>query len=129
MTLATALEPTSPGTCALETLDAGRQPVLVALKPYDGCDAALAVARWLAGSQERPLHALTVLESIEMAPVTAGVPALPERYYAEERAAITDLLETRLARTQPTSATTAPASNLDVIPSRAGSHVDTRFAL
>jgi nucleotide-binding universal stress UspA family protein len=47
-----------------------------------------------------------VLESIEMAPVAAGVPALPERYHAEERAAITELLETRLARTKPTPATT-----------------------
>jgi nucleotide-binding universal stress UspA family protein len=104
MTLATALHPTSRATYAPETLDAGRQPVLVALKPYDGCDAALAVARWLAGSQERPLHALAVLESNEMAPVAAGIPALPDHYQAEERAAIAELLETRLARTRPTSA-------------------------
>ena len=49
MTLATAFQPTSRATYALEALDTERQPVLVALKPYDGCDAALAVAQWLAG--------------------------------------------------------------------------------
>jgi len=99
MTLATASQPTSPATFAPGTLDTERQPVLVALKPYDGCDAALAVAQWLAGHQQRPLHALTVLEPDEMVAVAAGVPALPERYYLEERATIVELLKTRLART------------------------------
>jgi nucleotide-binding universal stress UspA family protein len=101
MTLATAPRPTSPQTYTPETLDTERQPVLVALKPYDGSDAALAVAQWIAGDQHRPLHALTVLEPNEMAAVAAGVPALPERYYVEERDAVADLLATRLARTQP----------------------------
>jgi nucleotide-binding universal stress UspA family protein len=103
MTLATALQPTSPATYAPETLDEERMPVLVALKPYDGSDAALAVARWLAVKQQRPLHALTVLEPNEMAAVAAGVPALPARYYAEERTAIAELLEARLARTSVTT--------------------------
>ena len=101
MTLATALQPTSRATYAPETLATERQPVLVALKPYDGCDAALGVAHWLAANQQRPLHALAVLEPTEMAAVAAGVPALPEHYYLQERAAVAELLETRLARTQP----------------------------
>lgn len=106
MTLATALQPTSSVTYAGETVGTERQPVLVALKPYDGCDAALAVAQWLAGDQERPLHALTVIEPNEMVAVAAGVPALPDHFYAEERAAIAELLETRLARTQRTPSAT-----------------------
>jgi nucleotide-binding universal stress UspA family protein len=106
MTLATAPRPTSPATYTQETLDTERQPVLVALKPYDGCDAALAVAQWIAGDQHRPLHALTVLEVDAMSAVAAGVPALPEHYYDEERAAIAELLESRLARSRPAHATT-----------------------
>ena len=101
MTLATALPTTSPSaTNVREGRDAPREPVLVALKSYDGCDAALAVAQWLASAQRRPLHAITVLEPYEMAAVIAGVPALPERLRVDERAAITALLETRLACTQ-----------------------------
>ena len=100
MTLATA-HPTSPSaTAAHELRDTPREPLLVALKTYDGCDAALSVAQWLAGTQHRPLHAITVLEPHEMAAVIAGVPALPEPYRAEERATITNLIESRLSRTQ-----------------------------
>jgi nucleotide-binding universal stress UspA family protein len=79
--------------------DTSREPLLVALKAYDGCDAALAIAQWLAGSQRRPLHAITVVEPHDMAAVVAGVPALPEPYRAEERAAITEAIESRLSRT------------------------------
>jgi nucleotide-binding universal stress UspA family protein len=97
MTLATAFHPTS-STSMREPRGAQREPVLVALKPYDGCDAALAVAQWLAADQGRPLHALTVLEPNEMVAVAAGVPVLPEHYHAEERAAIAELLEERVSR-------------------------------
>ena len=97
MTLATAFHPTS-STSTREPHGAQREPVLVALKPYDGCDAALAVAQWLAADQGRPLHALTVLEPNEMVAVAAGVPVLPEHYHAEERAAIAELLEERVSR-------------------------------
>jgi nucleotide-binding universal stress UspA family protein len=100
MTLATASPTTPSATSARETLGTPREPVLVALKTHDGCDAALAVAQWLAGDQRRPLHAITVLEPNEMVAVVAGVPALAEPYRAEERAAIADLLEARLARTR-----------------------------
>ena len=103
MTLAIS-NPTMPSataaTSARETLGVRREPVLVALKAHDGCDATLAIAQWLAGAQRRPLHALTVVEPSEMAAVAAGVPALPERYRVEERAAIAELLEARLARTR-----------------------------
>ena len=105
MTLATAYRTTPFATSSRETPGAQRAPVLVALKAYDGCDAALAVAQWLAGVQRRPLHALTVLEPNEMVAVAAGVPALPEHYRTEERAAIAELLEVRLARTRAGSDT------------------------
>jgi nucleotide-binding universal stress UspA family protein len=99
MTLAIA-HPTSPAaTSKRTTTGAPGAPVLVALKPYEGCDAALAVAQWLAGDQRRPLHAITVLEPHDMAAVAAGVPAVPEPYRAEERAAVAELLEARLSRT------------------------------
>jgi nucleotide-binding universal stress UspA family protein len=100
MTLATAYPTTSSAPFARDTLGDQREPVLVALKAYDGCDAALGVAQWLAADQRRPLHAITVLEPNQMVAVAAGVPALPEEYRAEERAAIAELLEARLARTQ-----------------------------
>jgi nucleotide-binding universal stress UspA family protein len=100
MTLATTL-PTSPSTTvARELRDTPRGPVLAALKAYDGCDAALAVAQWLATNQRRPLHAINVVEPHDMIAVAAGVPGLPEPCRAEERASIAELLEARVARTQ-----------------------------
>ena len=45
-----------------ETRGASHEPVLVAVKPYDGFEAALATAQWLAAHQKRPLHMLSVLE-------------------------------------------------------------------
>jgi hypothetical protein len=90
---------TSPAPSSRTTLGAPREPVLVALKPYEGHEAALSFAQWLALSQSRPLHAVTVLESNEMVTLAAGVPVLPEQFRAEERAAIADQLEERLART------------------------------
>jgi nucleotide-binding universal stress UspA family protein len=112
MTLATAPRPTSPATHAAETIDTERHPILVALKPYDGGDAALAVAEWIADDQHRALHAVTVLEPSEMTAVAAGVPVLPEHYYEEERAAIAESLETRLARTAQTE---LAARRVDVV--------------
>src|SRR5215204_209727 len=94
----TTTSSTSPATSSRRPVGTPREPVLVALKPYDGHDAALSFAQWLAASQSRPLHAITVLESNEMAAVAAGVPVLPEHYQAEERAAIAEMLEQRLAR-------------------------------
>ena len=113
MTLAIAY-PTSPAATSTRTTHgAPSAPVLVALKPYEGCDAALAVAQWLAADQRRQLHAITVLEPHDMTAVAAGVPVLPEPYRAEERAAIAELLEVRLARTLPGRATTRRVDVLD----------------
>src|SRR5215207_10371513 len=97
MTTAIAYSTTTPATSSPKSVGAPREPVLVALKPYDGHDAALSFARWLAVSQSRPLHAVSVLESNEMVAVAAGVPVLSEHYLAEERAAVAELLEQRLA--------------------------------
>jgi nucleotide-binding universal stress UspA family protein len=77
---------------------AGRQPVLVALKPYDGGDAALDIAYQVARDEARELLAVTVMEASDMAAVSAGVPTLPASYLEEERAAVLDQLELRLAR-------------------------------
>jgi nucleotide-binding universal stress UspA family protein len=94
------------------TLDTSRQPVLVAVKPYDGHDAALSFAQWLAASQSRSLHALTVLESNEMVAVATGVSTLAEQYRAEERAAVAEQLEQRLARTARAD---DPSQRVDVV--------------
>lgn len=112
MTLASAYSTTVTATSSRETVGTRREPVLVALKPHDGHDAALAVAQWLAAAQGRPLHAITVLEPNEMVAVAAGVPVLPEHYHAEERAAIAELLEERLSRTAVARGT---ARRVDVI--------------
>ena len=51
MTLATE-HPTSPAaTFTRRRYGTPSEPVVVALKPYEGCDAALAVAQWLAGDE------------------------------------------------------------------------------
>jgi len=97
MTPATAHPATSTSTSARPTPGARHQPVLVALKPYDGCDAALNVAQWLAAEQERPLHAITVVEPHEMIAV-AGVPVVAEYDQSGEHVAITGLLRERLSR-------------------------------
>jgi nucleotide-binding universal stress UspA family protein len=80
-----------------EALGARPEPVLVALKPYDGFDSALAMATWLATEQSRPLHAITVVEPHDTLAIAAGVPVLADHYHMEERMAIADLLEERLA--------------------------------
>ena len=65
-------------------------PVLLAAKPFDSSDAPLAVARWLAQREERELHVVSVLERGDALALSAGVPPLPERYYDDERAAISE---------------------------------------
>jgi nucleotide-binding universal stress UspA family protein len=84
-----------------ETSGSGHEPVLVAMKPYEGFDSALAMARWLATEQGRPLHAVTVLEPQDTLAIAAGVPVLAESYHAEERTAIAELLEERLGSVGP----------------------------
>jgi nucleotide-binding universal stress UspA family protein len=62
-------------------------PVLLATKPFNGLDAPLAVARWVAEREERALRVVSVLEPTEGV-VTTGVPPLPSRYYDDERTAL-----------------------------------------
>jgi len=60
-------------------------PVLLATKPFNGLDAPLAVAWWLATREARALRVVSVLEPNEGV-VTADVPPLPSRYYDERTA-------------------------------------------
>jgi len=80
-----------------EASGSGHEPVLVAMKPYDGFDAALAMAKWIAREQSRPLHAVTVIEPHDTLAIAAGVPVVADHYHNEERSAIADLLEERLS--------------------------------
>jgi len=113
MTPATAYRAGSLETLSRGTQGAQREPVLVALKAYDGCDAALNLARWLAADQERPLHAVTVLEPNEMVAAAAGVPVMPERRRADERSAIAELLQERLSKMPNAPATGARVDVVD----------------
>jgi len=71
-------------------------PVLLATKPFNGLDAPLAVARWLAAREERALRVVSVLEPTEGV-VVAGVPPLPSRYYADERTALAAQIRSEIA--------------------------------
>ena len=65
-------------------------PVLLATKPYNGLDASLAIARWLAAREERELHVVTVLEQPNGVADATGMPPLPLRSYPEERVLLAD---------------------------------------
>ena len=71
-------------------------PVLLATKPYNGLDAPLAIARWLATREERELHVVTVLEQPNGIVEAAGMPTLPPRYDAEARASLASELRRSL---------------------------------
>ncbi len=72
-------------------------PVVLAAKPFDGSEAPLAVARWLAQREERELHLVSVLERYDNIAVAAGAPMLPPQYYDEERTAIAERMQDQLA--------------------------------
>ena len=72
-----------------------REPVLVAMKPYEGFDSALAMAKWIATQHARPLHAVTVVEPHDTLAIAAAIPVGID-YHAEERSAIADVLEERI---------------------------------
>jgi len=63
-------------------------PVLLATKPFNGLDAPVAVARWVARREERELRVVSVLEPIDATAAPVGVPSLPSRHYELERAAL-----------------------------------------
>jgi nucleotide-binding universal stress UspA family protein len=75
-----------------------RQPVIVALKPYDGGDSALELAERVARDESREQLGHTVMEPHDMAAISAAVPTLPASYLEEERAAVMDQLEKRMDR-------------------------------
>lgn len=93
--------------------EAGSQegPVVLATKPFNGMDAPLAVARWLAAREERELHVVTVLEEPNGIADAAGMPPLPLRYYEEERAT----LATELRRALTLDGTGRDLPHVDVL--------------
>ena len=93
--------------------EAGSQegPVVLATKPYNGLDAPLAVARWLAGREERELHVVTVLEQPNGIADAAGMPPLPVRYHEEERTS----LAKELRRALTLDGTGRDLPNVDVL--------------
>lgn len=85
--ISTAPRPTSGARPAEEG------PIVLAAKPFDGTEAPLAVARWLAQREDRALHVVSVLERNDSFALAAGVPPLPPGYYEEERSAIAARIE------------------------------------
>lgn len=73
-------------------------PVLVALKPLDGGESALAVAQWLADTTESELQIVCVAEMADMAVADAVIPPLPPEYYAREREEATGRLRAQAAQ-------------------------------
>lgn len=79
-----------------ETGLAEEGPIVLAAKPLDGTRAPLAVARWLALREDRPLHVISVLETNDSLAIAAGSPPMPRRYYDEERASIATRMQGEL---------------------------------
>lgn len=73
-------------------------PVLVALKPFDGGDSAVAMARWLSERRHVELQGMSVIEMGDMGTAVAGLPPLPEEYYQRERDEVAADLRNRLAQ-------------------------------
>lgn len=96
----------------------GAGPVVVALKPFDGGDSAIALGRWLAARTHSELHAMSVVEMGDVGTMVAGLPPLPESYYAQEREEVADDLRTRLATLDG-----EPAVRVDVVEGPPGSTV------
>jgi nucleotide-binding universal stress UspA family protein len=72
------------------------RPVLVALKPFDGSDNAIAMARWLVERHHTELQGMSVIEMGDMGTAVAGLPPLPEEYYRRERDEVATDLQKRL---------------------------------
>ena len=112
-------------------------PVLVALKPFDGGDTPIMMARWLATRRHAELQAMSVIEMGDMGTVVAGLPQLPDEYYQREREEVASDLRVRMtapgAATEPrvdvaqgppgsTIAATAAARQASVIVIGTGQH-------
>lgn len=113
MTHATVLE-SSP--CSAQDHSAG--PVLVALKPFDGGDTPVVMARWLAARRHAELQAISVVEMGDIGTAVAGLPPLPQEYYQRERDEVAGDL--RLRATSPGAS--APP-RVDVVEGPPGSTV------
>lgn len=72
-------------------------PIVLATKPFDGTDAPLTVARWLARREERALSVVSVLEQRDALALSAETAALPPRYFEEEAADIAARMRATLA--------------------------------
>jgi nucleotide-binding universal stress UspA family protein len=80
-------------------------PVLLAARPLARPDAPLAVARWLATREDRPLEVVTVLQQGDPLGVAAGMMPLPTEYYDAERSRVAERLRDALS-SPDTQATT-----------------------
>jgi nucleotide-binding universal stress UspA family protein len=94
-------------------------PVLVALKPLDGGESALAMAQWLASRTDRQLHLLSIVEMLDVNAVAAGALPLPAAYYEHERAEAAARLSEQLAAGPPGG----PPSRVDVLEGSASSSI------
>lgn len=83
--------PCTPTTAAIG-------PVLVALKPFDGGNSAVAMAHWLAARRQAALQGMSVIEMGDLGTMVAGLPPLPEAYYQREREEVAEDLRSRLVR-------------------------------
>jgi len=72
-------------------------PVLVALKPFDGGDSAISMAKWLSSQRHAELQAMSVIEMGDIGTAVAGLPPLPEEYYQRERDEVVAELRARLS--------------------------------
>jgi len=99
-------------------LDSVVSPVLVATKPFDGTDSAIAIAAWLAERRHAELEAISVIEMGDMGAAVAGLPPMPEEYYRRERDEVAANLRSRLAE-HPTTLPT----RVEVIEGAPGSSV------
>jgi nucleotide-binding universal stress UspA family protein len=98
-------------------------PVVVALKPFDGGDSSIAMARWLAERRHAELHAMSVLEMGDAGTAVAGLPPLSEEYYQREREEVAADLRLRVE----SSGETGPA-RVDIVEGAPGSTVTTTAA-
>ncbi len=98
-------------------------PVVVAVKPFDGGDSAIAMARWLAERRHVQLHVICVLEMGDAGTAVAGLPPLSDEYRQREREEVAADLRSRVA-----SPADAARVRIDVVEGAPGSTVTTAAA-
>jgi nucleotide-binding universal stress UspA family protein len=96
-------------------------PVLVALKPFDAGESAIAMARWLADRRHAELHAMSVMEMGDLGTSVAGLPPLAPEYYQRERDEIAEDLRARVSR--PTESERVRIDVVDGPPGSAVAHI------